>query len=116
MNNTLSLDWFTRPIPRNKISSSLTQSTGSRLQDLQLGGGKSLRIERPLGALVSCRQGTLWITHDSDCKDIVIEAGNSYLSDRAGRMIVHALGTSAAALRMEFDVLVNLTSTKVRPN
>jgi hypothetical protein len=55
-----------------------------------------LTVERPLGASVSCLRGSLWITHDGEPKDIVLEAGASYESDRATRMLVYALEDSAA--------------------
>jgi hypothetical protein len=61
--------------------------------------GATLVIERASGASgasVACVSGSLWITHDGDVKDIFIEAGDTYRSDRASRMLVHGLAASLA--------------------
>lgn len=48
-------------------------------------------IEHPFGREIGCLKGTLWITHDGDNKDIVLEAGGLYTADRDARMLVHAV-------------------------
>lgn len=48
-------------------------------------------IEHPFGREIGCLRGTLWITHDGDNKDIVLEAGGLYTADRDARMLVHAM-------------------------
>jgi hypothetical protein len=60
--------------------------------------GATLVVERALGASVSCVSGSLWITHDYGVKDIVIGAGDTYLSDRSSRMLVHGLFASTALI------------------
>jgi hypothetical protein len=61
--------------------------------------GATLVVERALGANVTCVSGSLWITHDGGIKDILIEAGDTYLSDRSSRMLVHGLAASTALVR-----------------
>jgi Protein of unknown function (DUF2917) len=51
----------------------------------------TLTVEQPLGLEVVCLQGTLWITHDGDQLDHVLESGCTYTAKRGGRMLVHAL-------------------------
>jgi hypothetical protein len=63
---------------------------------LTIDKGATLVVERPLGTEVTCVSGSLWITHDGDVKDILIEAGDTYRSDRFSRMLVHGLGASTA--------------------
>jgi hypothetical protein len=60
--------------------------------------GATVSVQRPNGLEVVCLQGTLWITHDGDVKDIVLERGQRYAADRNARMLVHAL--DAAELRL----------------
>ncbi|MBI5278953.1 MAG: DUF2917 domain-containing protein [Burkholderiales bacterium] len=64
-----------------------------------LAKGALLRIDRPLGAVVQCSRGTVWVTHDGDPKDVVLEAGESYRSRSAARLIVQALEDSDLSLR-----------------
>jgi hypothetical protein len=58
--------------------------------------GATLVIAHPAGGTISCRSGRLWITHDGDGKDIVLEAGQSHIAERSSRMLVHALLASSA--------------------
>jgi len=60
--------------------------------------GATVSVQRPNGLEVVCLQGTLWITHDGDQKDVVLECGQTYATDRNARMLVHAL--DAAELRL----------------
>ncbi|MBS0340430.1 MAG: DUF2917 domain-containing protein [Proteobacteria bacterium] len=50
-----------------------------------------LVVPHPLGRDLRCVVGTLWITHDGDPKDIVLEAEETYRVDRPARMVIHAL-------------------------
>ena len=60
--------------------------------------GATASVQRPHGLEVVCLQGTLWITHDGEVKDVVLERGHRYAADRNARMLVHAL--DAAELRL----------------
>ena len=40
---------------------------------------------------VHCRNGEAWITHDGDPRDVVLQAPQSYTTDRSERMTLHAL-------------------------
>ena len=63
--------------------------------------GTTVTVARPLRCEVHCVLGALWITHDGDPKDIVVEAGHSYLVDRSARMLVSALEDSKYVLTRE---------------
>lgn len=65
---------------------------------LSIRKGATVSVRRPNGIEVVCLEGTLWITHDGDVKDIVLERGQHYAADRSARMLVHAL--DAAELRL----------------
>ena len=60
--------------------------------------GATVSVQRAIGLEVVCLQGTLWITHDWDVKDVVLERGQRYAADRNARMLVHALDASELRL------------------
>ena len=66
------------------------------MQSLQKGA--TLAVDKPLYCEVVCLQGALWITHDGDTRDIVLEAGQHYAVDCAARMLVHALDSARIRL------------------
>lgn len=51
------------------------------------------------GGSVECLDGCVWLTFDGDCRDIVLEAGESHVADRRARLIMYALQASAVRLR-----------------
>jgi hypothetical protein len=53
--------------------------------------GAIVAVPCPLQHEIACLRGSLWITHDGDPKDVVLEAGQSYRSDRRARMLIQAL-------------------------
>lgn len=53
--------------------------------------GATLSVEQPLGLDVVCMKGTLWIAHDGDTIDHVLEAGCTYTAKRGERMLLKAL-------------------------
>ncbi len=73
---------------------------------LSLDKGALLWVARPFGYRFECVSGSIWITQDSDPKDTVLAAGESYTADRPARMLVQAL--EAAVLRTTGD-FVNVT-------
>lgn len=50
---------------------------------LSLGQGNSVEI--------GCESGAVWITQDNDPRDVVLNAGESFVSDRPGIVLVYAL-------------------------
>jgi len=57
-----------------------------------LARGSTLRVECPLGTEVACLDGCLWITHDGEPQDHIVEPGMPYTATKASTMLVHALG------------------------
>ncbi|NNU45242.1 DUF2917 domain-containing protein [Ramlibacter montanisoli] len=53
--------------------------------------GATMVLPEPQGLRLEVVRGDVWITHDGDCKDTVLAAGERYTSDRQSRMLVHAL-------------------------
>ena len=46
------------------------------------------------GDVISCENGSLWITQEGDLKDYVVEAGRNFWVTKPGTMIVQALEVS----------------------
>lgn len=56
-----------------------------------LARGSTLRVECPLGTEVACLDGSLWITHDGEADDHIVEPGMPYTAQKATPMLVHAM-------------------------
>ncbi len=50
-----------------------------------------LVVRDPLQHRVECLGGSVWITHDGDIKDIILDAGQNYQAERNSRMVIYAL-------------------------
>jgi hypothetical protein len=66
-------------------------------------GGATRELPRASGRLtVHCRQGSVWLTHDGDPKDVVLQPNQSYTLDRRDRVTAHAMrGDCALELQDE---------------
>ncbi len=56
--------------------------------------GDTWVVDRPQGKAVICTEGSLWITHDHEPLDHVVEQGSRYVAGHGSRMLVHALSDS----------------------
>jgi len=61
------------------------------------------RVDRSV--LVRCARGSLWITHDGDPKDVVLEPQQSYRAEREEPMHVFALQPCVLEIEFEDEVL-----------
>ena len=48
-------------------------------------------ILHPACMRIECLAGCVWLTHDGDPRDIVLQAPAIYLTDRDARLLIHAL-------------------------
>lgn len=48
-------------------------------------------IERPQGWRIECVRGTVWVTHDSHPRDLVLTAGEGHTCVRSSRVLLQAL-------------------------
>jgi hypothetical protein len=75
---------------------------------LELQPDQLLPLRGLKGARLVCLRGVLWVTHDNDARDILLEPGQSWQLDRrtatvqaigASRMAIEALSAPARLLR-----------------
>ena len=71
------------------------QSTAS---DISLAHGGIHAVTSFRGGRIECTAGAVWLTHDGDCRDVVLEAGQSHMADRDSRLVIYALSSSAVRL------------------
>jgi hypothetical protein len=69
-----------------------TRPQVTRWYALHLEQGETEEMPPAQGRLVvHCRKGAVWITHDGDPKDVILDANESYAVARPNRMTMHAL-------------------------
>jgi len=50
------------------------------------------------GGSIECTEGSVWLTHDGDCRDVCLQAGQSHVADRGSRLVIYAMAPSAVRL------------------
>jgi hypothetical protein len=83
-----------RPLPRVK-----------RRFALEMAQGEARTFERVDDSVyVHCAQGSLWITHDGDPKDVILSPQQGYRAQRQDAMHVFALQPCVLEIEFEDDV------------
>ena len=73
---------------------------------VELEKGEAKSFERVDDSVqVHCSSGSVWITHDGDCKDIILVARESYRAEREEAMHLFALEPSVVELEFADEVL-----------
>jgi ferric-dicitrate binding protein FerR (iron transport regulator) len=65
---------------------------------VELEQGDLLPLDRAKGVRVSCVEGSLWLTEERAAADIVLQPGQSYEVEAAGRTLVQAMSRSRVAV------------------
>lgn len=68
---------------------------------LQLVRTRGARMQGALGWRVRALRGEVWITQDGDIRDIVLEAGQEFIVDRPGPVLLWTLGDGDASLAIK---------------
>jgi hypothetical protein len=72
-----------------------TKENLHKLTDITLAKNKTWSIEGDRrGDVITCLNGTLWITQEGDLKDYVLESGRTFWVTRPGMVVVQALDNS----------------------
>ena len=73
---------------------------------VRLNTGELLDIDDGEGFTIECREGAIWITQSNDPRDIVLEAGESFVLDKPGlALICAAAGPATVALAVSLPLL-----------
>jgi hypothetical protein len=98
--------------------------TGGRAPELETGREpiylkkhQHLRIDEACGWTVHAVAGTLWITQDGDMRDIVLEAGDSFILDRNRTAVLSPLNEAQVLLKRGGcrQAVPSRTSSRARP-
>lgn len=66
---------------------------------MRLGAGQEFRLHDAAGCTIACSSGSVWITQEADTRDVFLNAGDSFILDRAGLALILARQDSALAIR-----------------
>jgi hypothetical protein len=83
---------------RSRNEPEATMATLTHRIDLQLGGDEVLPLADIRGRRLCCIDGTVWITLDRDLRDIFLRPGESFVVDRDGVTLLHALAPARVRL------------------
>jgi hypothetical protein len=73
---------------------------------VRLNTGELLDVNDGEGFLVRCLEGSVWITQSNDPRDIVLEAGQSFVLDKPGLALVcAAAGPAMVAVEASLRLL-----------
>lgn len=75
---------------------------------VRLQKNQSLEIDGAIGWTVTALSGTVWITQDRDVRDVVLDAGQSFVLDRNKSALIWSLATSEICVTRDAG---NRTST-----
>ena len=98
-----SLAW-SRRLPAGAAKASGSRDAVRRLFALGLAAGATQQLDPLPGMTVHCRTGRLWITHDGESRDVVLQARESYTVDSGRTMRLHALDESGLEIQVDSAV------------
>lgn len=61
--------------------------------------------------VVHCAEGSLWLTHDGDPRDVILASDQSYQADRPNPLRLHALAPCVLEIEFEDEVDAQPTLT-----
>ena len=64
----------------------------------ELAPNELVKLDEARGTTLRVTRGSLWITLEDDTRDIVLEAGDSYVIDRGGLTLVEAQSASSVCV------------------
>ena len=71
--------------------------------ELQLAAEELLSLADIRGARLRCVEGSVWLTLDHDLRDIFLNPGDSFVVDRDGATLLHALSPTRLSIESRRD-------------
>lgn len=65
--------------------------TSTRRELIPVLKGDLLTVDQGGPVEIGCESGAIWITQDNDVRDVVLNAGERFITDRSGAVLVYAL-------------------------
>ena len=66
---------------------------------IEIEAGKSAKLGwTSRGRIISCLQGSVWVTQEQDLEDYILHEGESFITTVPGRVIVQALEEAAISI------------------
>ena len=72
--------------------------TDSSPLDLTLAHQAMFSVSDAAGVQITCHEGSLWVTLDDDPRDVVVDAGGSFLTTEHRRALIYAIEPSSLSL------------------
>lgn len=63
-------------------------------RDIALPTGQLQSFVHVRGSCVECLEGSVWLTHSGDCRDVILQAGQRHSVDRNTKFFVSAAGAA----------------------
>jgi hypothetical protein len=89
-------------------------TTSSNQFDLCLAHQAMFSVSDAAGVQILCREGSVWVTLDNDTRDIVLDAGESFLTTEHRRALIYAMEQSSLSLVVAPSVVAAHPSGRAR--
>jgi hypothetical protein len=60
---------------------------------------QTMNVASAAGTRITCASGILWVTQHRDARDVLLDAGDSFVLDRPGAAVIQALRPSTLFIR-----------------
>ena len=78
----------------------------SELSSIGLARGSVARIEDARGMTLRVETGSVWLTQDRSCEDVLLETGDTFRIERDGTTVISPLGNRFALVSIEPSIPV----------
>ena len=88
----------------------MTCAGDTKIWDLT--AGELVRLDGARGTTLRVTRGRIWLTQERDTRDIVLEAGDVFTIEHAGRTVIEALGGATMCVLSHYVEAVRVPATR----